>query len=44
MQISVEVQVLQDTQILIQPELLRHVADAALHLLRVSGDVDAQDL
>ncbi len=43
-QISVEVEVLQDTQILIQPELLRHVADAALDLLRVSGDVEAQDL
>src|SRR2546430_1915125 len=43
MQISVEVQVLQDTQILIQSELLRHVADAALDLLRVGRDVDAQD-
>src|SRR4029450_693543 len=34
----------QDAQVLIQSELLRHVADAALDLLRVSGDVDAQDL
>src|SRR5262245_26968489 len=44
MQISIEVQVLQDAQILVQSELLRHVCDAALDLLRVSSDVEAQNL
>ena len=41
-QIGVEIQVLLHGQILVQPESLRHVADAGLHLLRIGGGVDAQ--
>jgi hypothetical protein len=43
MQIRVQVKVFLDAQILIQPESLRHIANAVLDLLRVGGHVDAQD-
>jgi len=39
----VKVQVLLDGQVFVQPEPLRHVGDARLHLLRVRGGVDVQD-
>ena len=43
MQIRVEVEVFLDAEILVQPESLRHVANAVLDLLGVGGNVDAQD-
>ena len=44
MQISVQVQVLLHAQILIQAKALRHVADAVLHGLGVSGHVQSQHM
>ena len=44
MQIGVEVEVFLDAQVLVQPESLRHVADAGLDLLRIGGNVDAENL
>ncbi len=42
MEVGVEVEVLLNGEVLVEPELLRHVADAVLHRLRVAGDVDAE--
>ena len=42
--VGIEVQVLQNAQVLVQPEPLRHVADAFLDLLGVGGHIDIQDL
>src|SRR5262249_1867673 len=42
--VSVEIEVLLNGQVFVQPELLRHVANAFLHLLRVGRDVVAQHL
>ncbi len=42
MEVGVKVHVLLNRQVLVEAELLRHVADAVLHRLRVPGDVDAE--
>src|SRR5216683_1117292 len=43
MQIGVEVEIFLDAEILVQPEFLGHIANERLDLLRIGGNVDAQD-
>jgi hypothetical protein len=41
-QVGIEIQIFLDGQIVIEPELLRHVGNARLDRLRVLGGVDPQ--
>src|SRR5216683_3992952 len=43
MQIGVEVEIFLDAEILVQPESLRHIANLRLDLLRIGGNVDAEN-
>ena len=38
-QIGIKVEIFEDAEILVEPEFLRHIADAILHLLRMGDDV-----
>ena len=42
MEIGIEIEILLDGKILVEPEFLRHVADAVLDRLRIAGDIDAE--
>jgi len=42
-EIGIEIQIFLHREIFVQAELLRHVADAILHLLRIGADVDVQN-
>ncbi len=43
MQVCVKIEIFLDAQILIQPEALRHIADAILDVLRLGDDIEPHD-
>ena len=44
MQIGIEIEIFLDAQVRVQAEFLWHIANAALYLLRVGGNVDPENL